>query len=208
MDALTERQHKFVREYLLDGNATQAAIRAGYAETSATAQGSWLLRRPHVRAELDRARMHLLARRDITADRVLEEYRRLAFSDIRGLFAPDGSMRAPHEWDDETAAAVAGLEVSRTRTTTFDGDDIAKHGGTPTMSIEDSIVKVKRWDKLKALEVLAKHTGVLTQPGGTPGGTAPPPPLDPSVVARMDDTQLEQALATVRMLAPTPTHSE
>lgn len=194
MDLLNIRQDKFVREYLIDGNATQAAIRAGYAPTSAAGMGCYLLKRPHIRAALDRARTRALAQRDITTARILEEYRRLAFSDIRGLFNPDGSMRAPGEWDDETAAAVAGLEVSRTRTTYPD------QAGQPT--IEDAIVKVKRWDKLKALEVLAKYTGVLRD--GNQAARTEAPPLDPTRIARMDDTTLGDALALLaRMDTPT-----
>lgn len=190
MGALTVRQQQFIREYLIDGNGTRAAIRAGYSPNSAHGMASHLLKQPDVRQALDSHRARLLRERDITADRVLEEYRRLAFSDIRGLFNPDGSFRSPSDWDDETAAAVAGLEVSKLTVSTNEGQ-----------LTQERILKVKRWDKVKALEVLAKYTGVLRDGTSALGArTHDTAPIDPTRIARMDDTELDAALALIRKM--------
>jgi phage terminase small subunit len=189
MAALTVRQQQFVREYLIDGNATRAATAAGYSPNSASGMGSQLLKLPHVRTALDLHRARLLRERDITADRVLEEYRRIAFADARDLHRPDGSMRAPHEWSDEVASQLAGIEVSQVRTV-IDGAAVT----------EERTLKVKRWDKMKALDVLAKHTGVVADGSTAPGARTDTPSLDPARIARMDDADLEQALALVRRM--------
>ena len=70
---LTEKQSRFIHEYLVDGNATQAAIRAGYRAGNAKAQGNENLTKPDIKAALDRARLSLAERTGISAERVVEE---------------------------------------------------------------------------------------------------------------------------------------
>lgn len=188
MAALTLRQDRFVREYLIDGNATRAAAASGYSPASASRMGHALLKLPPVRQALDLHRARLLRERDITADRVLEEYRRIAFADARDLHREDGSMRAPHEWSDEVAAQIGGIEVSQVRTV-IDGKALT----------EERTVKVKRWDKMKALDTLARYTGVSSD--GTPKpGARTDTPIDPARIARMDDSELASALDLVRKM--------
>ena len=108
---LTAKQRQFVQEYLVDFNATQAAIRAGYSEHTADVQGPRLLGRPRVAAALQLARDALVRRTEVTAERTLQHMSRMAFSDLRGAFRPDGSLMLPHEWDDATAAHIGSVEV-------------------------------------------------------------------------------------------------
>ena len=83
--ALTEKQQRFVDEYLIDLNATQAAIRAGYSARTAAEQGSENLRKPHIADAIARARQEQQERTGITADRVLREAWNLLTADAREL---------------------------------------------------------------------------------------------------------------------------
>lgn len=78
---LTPKQEQFVREYLIDLNATQAAIRAGYSEKNADKIGPELLGHSRVRAEIEQAMQKRSQKTNITAERVLKEMERMAFYD-------------------------------------------------------------------------------------------------------------------------------
>lgn len=142
---LGRRQERFVEEYIVDVNAKQAAIRAGYSAKTAEAQGSRLLSNVKVQRAIA-ARMAARSKRtEVTADRVLLEIARLGFSDLRRLFHQDGRLKHPLEWDDDTAASVASVEV----VTRDLGDGKVEH-----------VRKIKLWDKGKALHQLASHLGL------------------------------------------------
>ena len=91
--ALNAKQSRFVEEYLVDCNATQAAIRAGYSADTAGQQGERLLKHVEVAAAIRAGRQRLGERTSITAARVLEEYARVAFANLGDYFRalPDGS---------------------------------------------------------------------------------------------------------------------
>ncbi len=109
--ALNDKQKRFVDEYLKDLNATQAAIRAGYSAKTAYAIAEKLLRKAEIQQAVQDAKKARSKRTEITQDRVLQELARLAFFDPRKIFHGDGSPTAVHELDDDTAAAVSGLDV-------------------------------------------------------------------------------------------------
>jgi hypothetical protein len=91
----TARQARFVAEYLIDLNATQAAIRAGYSKQTARQQASDLLSKPDIATAIVAGKAKQLGKANLTAVSVLEELRRLAFSDVRRLFDlldPDSSL--------------------------------------------------------------------------------------------------------------------
>ena len=108
---MTPKQAAFVQQYLIDKNATQAAIRAGYSAKTASSAGERLLRNVEVCAAVEREMSDLAGRLGITAERVLRERSRLAFFDPRKLFNKDGSPIPLQDLDDDTAAAVAGMDV-------------------------------------------------------------------------------------------------
>ena len=83
---LRDKHARFVAEYLVDLNATQAAIRAGYSAKTAEQQGYRLLRNVQIAAAVAEGHRKRLNRLDITAERVLNEVARIAFSDIRAHF--------------------------------------------------------------------------------------------------------------------------
>ena len=98
-----------------------------------------------------------LARADLTAQRVLEEVRRLAFSDIRGVFDDHGDLKPLHELTDEQAASIAGVEVIIKNAAAGDGHT-------------DTIHKIKIWDKPRVLEMACKRFGLLTESVEVSGG--------------------------------------
>lgn len=145
---LNSKQQRFVAEYLVDLNATQAAIRTGYSAKTAGAQGSRLLTHVEIAAAVQAATSKQLGTAELSAVRVLEEYRRLAFSDVRNLFDAEGNLVPIHALSAEVASALASVEVVKKNVAAGDGK-------------VDTIHKVRVWDKTKALDSLAKHFGLL-----------------------------------------------
>ena len=147
---LTPKQERFVQEYMIDLNATQAAIRAGYAESSAEQQGCVLLRNPKVKAVLDAKQAKKADKLDITAERVLREYARIAFADIRSIASVDDLT-----WIDEKLSAK-GISIKSSDTW---GDDVA--AAVSEISSTQHGPKVKLHDKQHALDALSKHLGLF-----------------------------------------------
>ena len=160
---LTPKQQRFVEEYLVDLNATQAAIRAGYSERTAEVIGHENLRKPKIQGFIDKALAERTERTQITADKVLREYARLGFFDPRKLFNDDGSPKGIQELDDDTAAVLAGLEVM----------EIYEGRGEDRQFV-GHLKKYKLADKKGALDSIAKHLGMfidrheISGPGGGP----------------------------------------
>jgi phage terminase small subunit len=93
-------------------------------------------------------RIREYVQRMVDPDRILQEAARLAYADLRQLYDENGRLLPIKQWPDDLAAAVGGVEVVKRNMDPHDG------------KVED-VVKVKLWDKLKALEVLAKNQGIL-----------------------------------------------
>jgi phage terminase small subunit len=168
--ALTPKQQAFVREYLIDLNATQAYLRAGFKvkPTSARVQSCRLLADPNIASAIEAAMGERAKRTEITQDRVLQELARIAFFDLRTLYREDGSLKAMHELDDEAAAVLAGVDVVETKgNAAIGGEDGIRH-------VAEYVKKVKIPDKVAALGLAMRHLGMLkdktelTGPNGGP----------------------------------------
>ena len=147
---LTTKQKFFIAEYQKDWNATQAAIRAGFSAKTAKEKGYELIHKNSlVKGTLDQAISDNLLKIGVHVERVLTELARVGFSDLRKLYNEDGSLKLPPEWDDDEAAAVAGLEVL---------EEFAGRGEDRTLIGHTK--KLKLFDKVRALELLAKHLGI------------------------------------------------
>ncbi len=149
---MTPKQQVFVNEYLIDLNATQAAIRAGYSEKTAKAIGQENLTKPAIAAAIADAQQERGDRVALTADRVLLEIGRLATSDLRRAFNADGGLRSPTTWDDDTAAAISSVKVVTRRAP----------GGGEDAEVE-YVTEVKLWDKNSALDKAGKHLGMFRE---------------------------------------------
>jgi phage terminase small subunit len=152
VSALTPKQRQFVEEYLVDLNATQAAIRAGYSRKTARSIAEENLTKPDI-AEAIRIAMEARAERTrVAADRVLVELGRIAFSNIRTLFDEKGALRNIAELSEDEAAALAAVEVS----------EIFGGRGEDRRLI-GCMRKVRLWDKCAALELAMRHLGLLKE---------------------------------------------
>jgi phage terminase small subunit len=147
MAKLTLKQQMFVKEYLVDLNGTQAAIRAGYSERTATEIAHEYLRKPHIVVAVEEAMNKRAEKTGITAERVLNEIAKMAFLDPRKLFDSDGKPLHITALDDDTAASIAGLDVVTT------GSQDAGFG---------EVMKIKLADKAKNLELLGRHLKLFT----------------------------------------------
>ena len=142
---LTPKKEKFALEYLKDLNATQAAIRAGYSKKTAHSQGPRLLEDVEVKGLIDKHRTHFATETGVTVERVLAEYAKLGFSDIRKIFDDAGGLKPVTELDDDIAAAVTSVDVS---TTKIGDETIRTH-------------KIRLSDKKLALDSIARHLGMF-----------------------------------------------
>ena len=165
--SLTPKQQRFVAEYLIDLNATQAAIRAGYSAKTASSQGERLLRNVEVSQGLQSAQKAREQRTHITQDRVLQELARIVFFDIRKLYREDGTMKDPHEMDADTAAALASIEVKEEleRVDVDEELESQPHGGALKRKrgalVSGYTIKAKVFDKGTALQLAMRHLGIL-----------------------------------------------
>jgi phage terminase small subunit len=98
-----------------------------------------------------------LASNDLTADRILEEMRRLALVDQRGFFDDHGNLKPIQDLTAEQGACLASVEVIQRNITAGDGQ-------------VDTLHKIKTWDKVRALEMLGKHFALLTEKINVSGG--------------------------------------
>ena len=149
-DTLTPRQARFVAEYLVDLNATQAAIRAGYSQKTANRIASQLLSQLDIRDAVAKGKSAQLEELDITAKEVLQIMARLARVDVKSFYDAVGNPKPIHEW-----TATQSAQVSRVETIIKN----AKAGDGHT----DTVLKLAFWSKEKALDMLGRHFGVLTE---------------------------------------------
>src|SRR5687767_14089142 len=107
--ALNEKQERFAAEYVVDLNATQAAIRAGYSAKTAASQGERLLRNAEIRKIVENRQAKHIERVGLTAESTLEAIRRPLNADIRKLFDEKGNVVPIHQLSDEEAALIGGF---------------------------------------------------------------------------------------------------
>lgn len=156
---LTARQQRFVAEYLISGNGTQAAIKAGYSAHTANVTAAQTLAKPYIQAALAVKQAKVFKKLELTHERVTNEIARLAFFDPRDLFHPDGTPKQINELSDDTAACISGLEV------------VEMYAGTgPNQVITGAIKKYKIADKNSALEKAAKILGLFEKDNSQNGG--------------------------------------
>lgn len=155
---LTQKQLRFIEEYLVDLNATQAAIRTGYSAKTAAAAGKRNLDNPKIWTEIQAAMEERSERTEIEQDRVLKEEAYIAFADIGQIFNGD-SLISPDQLPEQVRRAISSVEVIETAD---------KDGNLTTR------YKYRFWDKGRSLERVSKHLGMYgdnAKPGGTVGPT-------------------------------------
>lgn len=161
--ALTPKQRRFVDEYLIDLNATQAAIRAKYSVKTAASIGEENLRKPEIAEAVLQRMKDREKRTEITQDRVLTELAKIGFSDIRKVVRWGETMVRmvdPEEGEGEDLVPYHGLALIDSAEV---DDDTAAAIAEVSQGREG--LKVKFHDKKGALVEIARHLGMFTAKG-------------------------------------------
>lgn len=137
---LTAKQRRFCEEYLIDLNATQAAIRAGYSVHTANRIASENLLKPDIQSKIEKLMIERSQRTAINQDKVIQELSKIAFSNISDY-----------------------LKVEDNRVEVFDTDKIHKEMLAVIAEIKqtDSKLSIKLHDKLRALDLIGRHLGMF-----------------------------------------------
>ena len=137
---MTKKQKLFIEEYLIDLNATQAAIRAGYSPETAGSIGSENLKKPEIRARIEKAMAERSKRTGINQDRVLMELAKIGFVNISDVVDPETAKILP-DAKDEDLACIQSIKIKPTE------------WGTER--------EVKMYDKKAALVDIGRHLGMF-----------------------------------------------
>lgn len=140
---------KFIAGMIEHGKKQKAAIDAGYSPKTAHVQATALLKRPKVVEALKNHASKTLEKAELTAEQVLDEIRRLAFSNLQDYYDEVGVPKPLKDLTRAQAAAIASIDVLRTNTRSGDGKT-------------EELIRYKVHDKPKALDMLAKHFSLLT----------------------------------------------
>jgi phage terminase small subunit len=156
---LTLKQSLFIKEYLCDLNATQAAIRAGYSEKTAQVIGAENLTKPVIADAIQKAMDERAGKLDITAERVLSELAKLGFGNIQNLYTDEGRLIPIHQLSPEVSATIT--EVT---------EKVISAEGENTVLER----KYKISDKRAALVDLGKHLKLFTDKTEVTGANGGP----------------------------------
>lgn len=144
MAKLTPKQERFVEEYLVDLNATQAAIRAGYSPKSANEIAAENLAKPSIRARIDQAIAERSRRTGINQDRVIRELARIALVNPRDVINFNEATVNEYASEDDLAA----IQSVKVKSSSSENGEMIER-------------EVRLNDKIKALELLGKHLGMF-----------------------------------------------
>ena len=144
MAELTDKQEAFCREYIVDLNATQAAIRAGYSEKTATAQATRLFTNVSIHERISELKSSRMERIDVNADYVLKRLVDIDQMDVADILTDSGDIKPIKEWPKVWRTSLSAIDIQAINS----GD------------MEIITKKVKWPDKLRNLELIGKHISV------------------------------------------------
>lgn len=150
---LPPMQDRFVDEWLIDFNGTQAAIRAGYSERSARSIAGRLLTKDNIQAEISRRQKDLQRRTEVTQDRVVKELARIAFANIADYLHVETQTRTK---DDGTEVTYQTVMFNETQELSAD-----QRAALAVVKQSVNGFELKLHDKIKALELLGRHIGMF-----------------------------------------------
>jgi len=150
---LTFKQELFCSEYCIDYNATRAAIKAGYSERTACSIGSENLRKPEIKERIKILQSNLSETSGISALRVLNEHKKIAFSSASDLREGWISLKRFDSLSEEQKSCIQ--EISTKSDKRYEkGVD-----GEPGTWVDEEWVKIKLYDKQKSLDSISKMLG-------------------------------------------------
>lgn len=162
-DKLTPKQQRFVQEYLIDFNATQAAIRAGYSEKTAYSQGQRLLKNVEANAAIQRLGGKTAAKLDMSREWIMQELRYVAgarASDFLQVKTEPTQRLGIHPLTGEVINVPDGYQQTVRIT---DTDDLPDEKAAALAGIKQGAngIEVKLHNKVRALELLGKAVGLF-----------------------------------------------
>lgn len=173
---MSPKAERFCAEYMVDMNATQAAIRAGYSRATARSIGHENLTKPDIRERIAHLKMEQESRTRITADRVLQELAVVAFANIGDFL----------RWTD-----------TRVELLPRDLIEPSKLGAVDSLAVEDNgrqlCFKLKLRDSLRALEILGRHLGMFA------GNAADEPKRPPEEMSKRLSEAINHAMQRIRI---------
>ena len=149
MTKLTAKQQCFCEEYLIDLNATQAAIRAGYSEATANRIASENLSKLDIQECIAELMAERSEKTKLNAEYVLNRLHEIESFNSDSMYREDGNLKGVSEWPENAGRIISGIEISRT---VLRGDD--DDGG------EIVTKKIKVESRTKALELMGKHVNI------------------------------------------------
>lgn len=154
--SLTGKQARFVEEYLIDLNATKAAIRAGYSEKTAYSIGEENLKKPDIQQAIQEATNNRSKRTEINQDWVIQRLAAIADCSMRDVASwGPGGVHYKDSKDLTDAEAYAVKKVKDKRSILSSGT-----GEAPDMVMNQQL-EIEQHDKTKALELIGKHLGMF-----------------------------------------------
>jgi phage terminase small subunit len=173
------KRKRFATEYLVDFNGTQAAIRAGYAPSGASAEAGRLLADVRVKALIDQAQAAQAARTDIKQEECVAQLRRLAFANLEDFTRVDGTKRVL-DMSGCTRDQMAAVQELTEDVTGGTGDGERK---------QVLRTKLKLKDQVKAIELLCRIGGFLNDRMQHEGNVT---------ITQLTDEQLQDRLKKLR----------
>lgn len=157
---LTDKQKRFCEEYIVDLNASAAAIRVGYSENSAKQIGAENLSKPDLQNYIQELQADRAERTLITADEIIIELKKIAFSNITDFVNVEKKVKVHYDDVDEDGKPLKeiynGVVISETKSLPDD-----KKSAIAEVSESKFGIKLKVHDKVRALELLGKHLGMF-----------------------------------------------
>jgi phage terminase small subunit len=173
-NGLTEQQEKFCRVYLVVMNADEAARQAGYTKRNDQNGYQIISANPKVKARIEELQREMYERLQLGADQILIGLARIAAFDPRKMYDKAGRPLMPHEWPDEVAFAIAGMDIEETKTVFAAGGQSATDPNTDPSDLQVQLMarqvrKVRATDRLGAYALLMRHKNMFKAEAETVG---------------------------------------
>lgn len=147
--ALNDKQKRFCREYVIDLNATQAAIRSGYSKKTCGSIGNALLQKVEIQTFIKKLQVKIQERTEITADKIVQELAKIGFSNIQDLMQEGFEFKDIISLKPEKSAVIQSVKCCTTTRMLGEIQETTKE------------VQVKVYDKISALEKIGRHIGMF-----------------------------------------------
>ena len=148
---MRDSHKRFAEKYFETLNGSESALYAGYSSKTSAEQGYQLLKREDIQQYLSELRKKEAKKHNVTKERLIEEYAKIAFFDIRDIYNEDGNLVNIKDLDSKSAGAIASIK-------SFEEYETDKAGNKNLIGTNK---EVRVFDKIRALQDLGKHLGLF-----------------------------------------------